>query len=62
MNTIIENVKVSSIAVAMPKNQLDLESLKSVYGENEVVRIMESTGVKKVRVAEENNQKKTKKK
>src|SRR3990167_2736065 len=52
MNTIIENVKVSSIAVAMPKNQLDLESLKSVYGENEVVRIMESTGVKKVRVAE----------
>jgi 3-oxoacyl-[acyl-carrier-protein] synthase-3 len=52
MNTIINNVKVSAISVAIPKNYLDLDSLKSVYGENEVKRIIDSTGIKKVRVAE----------
>ncbi len=52
MKTIINNIKVSAISAAIPRNFLDLCLLKSSYGENEVNRIMESTGIKKIRVAE----------
>lgn len=52
MNTIINDIKISAVSAAMPRNYLDLDSLKSLYGENEVKRIMDSTGIKKVRVAE----------
>ena len=52
MKTIINNIKVRAISAAIPRNYLDLCLLKSSYGENEVNRIMESTGIKKVRVAE----------
>jgi len=52
MNTIVNNIKVSAITAAIPKNFLDLSSLESLYGENEVRRIMEGTGIRKVRIAE----------
>lgn len=51
MNVIIDNIKISAISAAIPKNYLDLYSLSELYGENEVKRIIENTGIEKVRVA-----------
>lgn len=51
MNVLIENVTVSGVASAIPRNSFDLNTLMTEFGVNEVNRIIESTGIKRIRVA-----------
>lgn len=53
MNISFKNVSVSGIAVALPKDKLNLSSLGDLYGVNEVKRIMASTGISTIPVADE---------
>src|SRR3990167_6646137 len=46
-----EGVQICAITAALPKTQLDIKSLAPLYGETEVKRLVESTGVSSVRVA-----------
>jgi 3-oxoacyl-[acyl-carrier-protein] synthase-3 len=50
MKVSINNVVITGIATALPKNKLDLESLTNKYGVNEVKRIISGTGIQSVRV------------
>lgn len=49
-----ENLSVTGVAVAIPKNKLNMSSLNDEFGNNEVKRIIASTGISSVRVADSN--------
>jgi 3-oxoacyl-[acyl-carrier-protein] synthase-3 len=48
----LDQVRVSAVAAALPARTLDMSSLAAEYGELETRRIVESTGIRAVRVAE----------
>lgn len=52
MDKIFANVGVRSIASALPKNVLDLKTLGSIYGDEIVEKIIASTGISEVRIAD----------
>ena len=52
MNTIIDNVQIRAVNAWLPKEVLEMTALSSLYGENEVLNIMKTTGVERVRIAE----------
>jgi 3-oxoacyl-[acyl-carrier-protein] synthase-3 len=56
MKVSIDNIAITGIATALPANTLDLATLASLYGDNEVRLIMSGTGIKSVRVAPEGMQ------
>jgi 3-oxoacyl-[acyl-carrier-protein] synthase-3 len=47
-----KNLKISAIQSVVPSNVLDLHSLSTLFGENEVDRIIKKTGIRQIRVAE----------
>ena len=51
MNKIFFNVGIRSIASALPKTVLELKTLGSIYGDETVEKIIESTGIGEVRIA-----------
>lgn len=55
MKTNFFDIAINGIATALPKNKLELASLGKLFGDNEVKRIMASTGIQSVRVAEDVN-------
>ena len=52
MDKIFTNVGVRSIASALPKNVLDLKTLGSIYSDEIVEKIIASTGISEVRIAD----------
>lgn len=54
MRNIFYNTVIDSISSCVPKKELDLKKFGSVFGENEVNKIINSTGISKVRVADHN--------
>lgn len=52
MSLRFDGVQIRAITAALPKTQLEIKSLAPLYGEIEVRRMVESTGVSSVRVAE----------
>lgn len=54
MNITFNNVSVTGMAVTIPKNVLSLSTLGKQFGEMTVKRIMASTGISAVRVADKN--------
>ena len=52
MDKIFTDVGVRSIASAIPKNVLDLKTLGSVFGDETVEKIIASTGISEVRIAD----------
>lgn len=53
MNAMFRKSIIKGISAAIPSGQLDLKSLGSLYGEEEVKRIIASTGIEQVRTAKE---------
>lgn len=53
MKTIIENINIAAITAYLPEKRLELTSLVDSYGENEVINIIKTTGVERVRIADE---------
>lgn len=53
LETIFKNISISGISTVVPKNVLNLETLSSVYGQEDVRKIIATTGIKKVRIADE---------
>lgn len=51
MQTIIDNVQIKAVNAWLPEEMLEMTQLSSLYGETEVVNIMKTTGVERVRVA-----------
>lgn len=51
MSLSFTGVKLHAVTAALPKTRLEMKSLASLYGETEMRRIIESTGVSSVRVA-----------
>ena len=51
MQTIIDNVQIKAVNAWLPEEVLEMMQLSSLYGETEVVNIMKTTGVERVRVA-----------
>jgi len=54
MNAIIDNVKIQGISSWLPKDILELKSLKDLYGDKEVDNIIKTTGIERVRIASDN--------
>lgn len=54
MKTIINNIAITHIASILPENSIELNSLAKEYGENEVNKIIKTTGIERVRVVERN--------
>lgn len=54
MNIAFNNLLIAGIAVALPKNKLELSSLSLEFGDKEVKRIIASTGISSVRIANNN--------
>lgn len=54
MNITLNNLKVSAISSAIPKNEVSISAFYDKFGKNEVNRIAFSTGIMKMKVAEEN--------
>lgn len=52
MKTIIKNIRIHSISSYLPQNKLEMSELSSIYGENEVKRIINATGIERVRIAD----------
>ncbi len=52
MNLSFTGVQLRAVTAALPKTRLEMKSLAALYGEKEVRRIVESTGISSVRVAE----------
>lgn len=48
------HANIRGIAVAVPKEKLDLQSLGDLFGEKSIRRIMKSTGIREVRIAPPN--------
>lgn len=53
MKSILHNVSIKAINSWLPCNGFEMKSLNSLYGENEVNNIIKITGVKRVRIADE---------
>lgn len=53
MKALFEDVSVSAMASCIPANSLDLRTLGKEFGEDEVQRIIASTGISEVRVAQD---------
>jgi 3-oxoacyl-[acyl-carrier-protein] synthase III len=51
MSLSFTDVQIRAVTAALPKTQLEIKSLASLYGETEVRRIIESTGISSVRIA-----------
>ena len=51
MKTIIQNIQVKAISSWLPEDRLDLQSLSEKYGEKDVLNIINTTGIKQIRVA-----------
>ena len=51
MEKLFHNINISHIASAIPFDTLDLLEFSKVYGDAEVRKIINSTGISKVRVA-----------
>lgn len=51
MKTIIKNVIIKAVNAWLPEELLEMMQLSTLYGETEVVNIMKTTGVERVRVA-----------
>lgn len=54
MKTIIQNIQIAAVASYLPKQNLELSSLGELFGEKEVTNIMKTTGIERLRIAEEN--------
>lgn len=52
MKVKINGLKISAISACVPKNQLDLYSLGDSFGESEVNKIINTTGIKSIRQAD----------
>lgn len=53
MDRIFSNVRINAIATALPKEELDLASLESLYGEEYIHKVTRVTGIHSVHVAKE---------
>ncbi len=53
MKVSINGICIKGISSCIPKNQLDLKDLSKQFGELEVERIIKSTGIEKIRIADE---------
>lgn len=53
MKVSFSGLAVTGITATLPKNKMDLAALGKKFGENEVKRIMASTGIKRVGIADE---------
>jgi 3-oxoacyl-[acyl-carrier-protein] synthase III len=53
MRSVFKKAIIKGISAAIPKNEFDLRSLGEIYGDDEVKKIIASTGIEKVRVAAE---------
>lgn len=51
MSLSFNNVQLRAVTAALPKSQLEIRNLASLYGKTEVERIVESTGIASVHVA-----------
>lgn len=51
MNTTMSGLRIAGIAAAVPENEVDLSTLGEKFGEKEVQRIIQSTGIAKIKVA-----------
>ncbi len=52
LETVFKNILISGITTVVPKNVLNLETLSSVYGREDVRKIIATTGIKEVRIAD----------
>jgi 3-oxoacyl-[acyl-carrier-protein] synthase III len=53
MNIRLENIMVTAISCYLPEKRLKINDLSALFGEQEVGKIIEITGIKNVRVADE---------
>lgn len=51
MSLSFSDVQIRAVTAALPKTRLEMKNLASLYGETEIRRIVESTGISSVRVA-----------
>ena len=51
MQTFLHGFKITAIATALPRPEYDLRGLAKLYGQEEVERIIASTGIERVRIA-----------
>ena len=49
--TALKNITIEGISSYLPKTELDLRTLSSIYGEQETEKIISATGIERVRVA-----------
>jgi len=54
MKTIISNIDIKAITAYLPQKELNLRDYATLYGENEVNNIINTTGVEKVRISADN--------
>jgi 3-oxoacyl-[acyl-carrier-protein] synthase-3 len=52
MKTVFENISISGITTVVPKNVLNLETLGTEYGKEETRKIIATTGIKQIRIAD----------
>jgi 3-oxoacyl-[acyl-carrier-protein] synthase-3 len=52
METVFKNISIFGISTVVPENVLKLETLSSVYGLEDVRKIIATTGIKEVRIAD----------
>lgn len=52
LETVLKNISIFGITTVVPENVLNLETLSSVYGNDDVRKIIATTGIKEVRVAD----------
>jgi 3-oxoacyl-[acyl-carrier-protein] synthase-3 len=52
MKVLIDNVEVAAITSWLPINSLEMYSLRSEYGEREVLNIIKTTGIERSRIAD----------
>lgn len=53
LETVFKNICIVGVATVVPEKVLKLDSLSSVYGEEEVRKIIATTGVKEVRITDD---------
>jgi len=53
MQTIINNLQLKAVNAWLPENNLEMTSLYDLYGKAEVDSIIKTTGVERVRIADE---------
>jgi 3-oxoacyl-[acyl-carrier-protein] synthase-3 len=52
MNAFFDDIQISAIASWLPETVLEMSSLASEYGEQEVIKIMKATGIERSRIAD----------